>query len=283
MTTKDEFVAKIREAGKGMPIDISKISTKPQYNTWFYVAGVDGLDFGDGTRQVIISYIMEVNPPEEWAIYFLEGEGDERFVATVPDSFADFAIGNLTYKDPFMSPSASIKQKAMLSHSGKEALYALQRDREGVEWGGGIDFEIINNQPRVERILTYYGEEHKIPSRIIRKYGNDVEVQFHTHPNCKFAEPSDNDINQFINIEQRVCFIIADDEILVREKTRNTPKSTNIDEVKSECPSTHYQGTNKSEQMKAINEIEKKFAIRTAIIPRKANLVFDLNIIRNLQ
>lgn len=117
------------------------------------------------------------------------------------------------------------KKFVVLPDSARKALYSLQDEPTGAEWGGGIDFEIVKGRPQIERIITYYAEEGMVPSRILGKYRPDVEVEFHTHPDSSLAVPSPEDIHSFIvQVTQQVWFILARDEMIVLEKTRNTPK-----------------------------------------------------------
>lgn len=109
-------------------------------------------------------------------------------------------------------------QLVTLPGSLLKALYALQKEPTGYEWGGGIDFEIIAGEPQIERVLAYFAEEGKIPYRVLKKYERDVEVLFHTHPRHNRVQPSVSDITTFAASCAQVELIIAGEEIALLEK-----------------------------------------------------------------
>lgn len=174
------------------------------------------------------------------------------------------------------------KQHAVIPHSLKEALYTLQNDPLEREWGGGIDFEIIGDKPQIERILAYYGEKYQIPSRIIGKYADDVEISFHTHPTENIAMPSTLDLLGFINSKQQIEFIVANSEIYVLEKTRNTPTTTTEEEIERLAPEDAYDLEDRKMQKTYTKDIKEHFNIRSTIIPRKKDLSFSLNTIKGI-
>ncbi len=165
-----------------------------------------------------------------------------------------------------------------LPESLLKALYELQKEPRGYEWGGGIDFEIINDEPQVERIIAYFGEEGKIPSSVLEKYWGDIEVMFHTHPRQKKVQPSAGDFMSFIASPSQVEFIIAEEEIGIFEKTPDFEKKRGIWEY-VRIPK-HYdpEGT-----MPGIVRALKAIGIDVSLYAKsKASPVFDLNIIRQI-
>jgi proteasome lid subunit RPN8/RPN11 len=279
MTTKKEFIAKILEVGKGKPIDTSMFGQTIVEDEWIFSDELDILLFRHEHLDIIIYDIKKTNPPKKEADIGFRYEKDRKktHIDTIPDDVAEDIIKQLYA--PYAKPTS-----VELTYSAKEAIHGLQKDIEDIEWGGGIDFEIIKGRPQIERIIAHYAEKGAVPSRIIRKYENDVEMSFHTHPHQALAVPSKADINCFINSKQQVDIIAAGEEIVILEKTRNTPKTVTEKEVSSELPAKWYQPENKSEQLKKLKEIEQKFKIRSTIIPyTEEKTVLDLNVIRNLQ
>ncbi len=165
-----------------------------------------------------------------------------------------------------------------LPESLLKALYELQKEPRGYEWGGGIDFEIINDEPQVERILAYFGEEGRMPERVLRKYGDDIEVTFHTHPRQKKVQPSAADITSFFASPCQVGFIIAGEEIALLEKTPAFREEI-LKGISLEVP-TYY---NPKEAMPEIIEKLSDIGINAYLYPKStASPVFDLNIIRQI-
>ncbi len=169
-------------------------------------------------------------------------------------------------------------QYVTLPESLLKALYALQKEPRGYEWGGGIDFEIINDKPQVERILAYFGVKGGIPYRVIKKYGPDVEVIFHTHPTQKKVQPSSSDILSFFSSPAQVEFIVASEEIALFEKTPAF-KSEALKGIKFEVP-FYYEP--EIEMPRIITQLAG-VGINVYVYPKsKASPVFDLNIIRQI-
>ena len=165
-----------------------------------------------------------------------------------------------------------------LPESLLKALYELQKEPRGYEWAGGIDFEIINDEPQVERILAYFGVEGKIPSSVVEKLWGDVEVMFHTHPRQKKVQPSGNDLISFFASPCQVEFIIASEEIAMLEKTAK------FEEMQYQIGSirmpSYYDPKN---TMPGIIRMLKKIGIDVSSYPKStASPVFDLNIIRHI-
>lgn len=159
-----------------------------------------------------------------------------------------------------------------------QALYKLQKEPTRYEWGGGIDFEIIAGYPQVERVLAYFGEKGKVPSRVIEKYGRDVEVLFHTHPRQRRVQPSAEDILSFVRSPAQVELIIAGEEIGLFEKRPDF--ETLIKEVAKLSVPVYYDP---AFLMPSIDEDLDKIGINTYIFPRGvASPVFDLEIVRRM-
>ena len=174
------------------------------------------------------------------------------------------------------------KRRVTLPISAKEALYGMQQEPSGYEWGGGIDFEIVKGQPQVERILAYLGEEGKVPMRALLKYEDDVEVQFHTHPNRDTGDPSKEDIGYFINSKQQIAFIIARNEICIFEKTLETPKVITAVGIEKRTPGLSYYYEDPEKRKFQREMIEREYHMKITVLPRKSDIAFDLNIVREL-
>ena len=165
-----------------------------------------------------------------------------------------------------------------LPESLLKALYKLQKEPRDYEWGGGIDFEIINDEPQVERILAYFGEQGKMPSRILEKYRGDVEVMFHTHPNQNKVQPSAGDLMSFLASPAQVEFIIASEEIGMLEKTHDFEEKRGTWEYV--MMPKHYDP---KQTMPGIIRALKAIGIDVSLYPKStASPVFDLNIIRQI-
>ena len=173
------------------------------------------------------------------------------------------------------------KQKAKyvtFPESLLKALYALQKEPRGYEWGGGIDFEIINDEPQVERILAYFGIKGGISERVWKKYGPDVEVIFHTHPTQKKVQPSPSNILSFFASPAQVEFIVAGEEIALFEKTPAF-KGEALKGIKLEIPDSYGPEI----QMPKIITQLAGVGIDVSVYPKsEASPVFDLNIIRQI-
>ncbi|HEB13396.1 MAG TPA: hypothetical protein ENI13_00265 [candidate division CPR3 bacterium] len=165
-----------------------------------------------------------------------------------------------------------------LPESLLKALYELQKEPRGYEWGGGIDFEIINDEPQIERILAYFGVKAGIPEKVWKKYGPDVEVIFHTHPTQKKVQPSSSDILSFLSSPAQVEFIVAGEEIALFEKTPAF-KSEALKGRKLELP-FYYEP---EIAMPAIITQLAGVGIDVSLYTKsKESPVFDLNIIRQI-
>jgi len=105
------------------------------------------------------------------------------------------------------------------------ALYQLQGDKQEVEYGGAIDFELIRGRPAVERVLTYTGVVRAVPGEIWEKvFANpDIELTFHSHPKQNIAIPSDGDIIFFLTTAAQAMLIVAGEEAILLTKGIGTP------------------------------------------------------------
>jgi len=169
-------------------------------------------------------------------------------------------------------------QLVTLPGSLLQALYKLQKEPTRYEWGGGIDFEIIAGYPQVERILAYFGEKGRVPSRVLKKYGRDIEVTFHTHPRQKRVQPSAEDIASFVRSPAQVSMIIAGEEIGVFEKRADF--ETLIKDPPSISLPVYYEP---EIAMPRIKEDLSKVGIDVFRYPRGvASPVFDLEIVRRI-
>ena len=174
------------------------------------------------------------------------------------------------------------KEEVTLPSSATKALYSLQEAPSGFQWGGGIDFEIIKGKPRVQRILAYLGEEGTIPGKIVRKYSQDVEIRFHTHPGQDTAMPSTQDLISFINSKQQIGFIVGGEEILILEKTPEVVSPVTMDLISYALP--EYGVYYKPElQTNMLKDIEDRLKLKPTLVPRSSPVTFDLNIIRRLR
>lgn len=92
--------------------------------------------------------------------------------------------------------------------SVRQALHALQQREDSVEYGGGIDFEIMHGRAEVERLLVFLGGFQQVPGSIRQKFADDVELEFHTHPNRILANPSLQDLIAFSAARQKGALFI---------------------------------------------------------------------------
>ena len=173
------------------------------------------------------------------------------------------------------------KEEVHLPVSAREALYSFQKEPTGIQWGGGIDFEIVEGKPQVERILAYLGELRMVPGRIVQKYAQDVEVRFHTHPSQDTAIPSTEDLVSFINSKQQIDFVVAGQEILVLEKTPGVVSPVTMATISSTLP--EYGVYEPERQSNMLEDIEDRLKLKPTIVSRSSPVTFDLNIIRRLK
>jgi hypothetical protein len=77
-------------------------------------------------------------------------------------------------------PGKSFPERVKLPKVLLSSFQRLSKDRR--EWAGGMDFEKGKKRTHLKRVLLYRGREGWVPAKIIKKFANDVEVYFHTHP-----------------------------------------------------------------------------------------------------
>lgn len=284
MTTKQEFIDMILEAGNGIPIDVALLHVKSAMNLWFR----DNYDikFRSGTIEITILKLFRLwNPPIEKADIWFRIDVSDAFskrrwsmydeLEEILDEVAVEAVNKLRFLTPIEE-----KQVVEFPKSSKKMLFGSADEPTDYEWGGGIDFEIVEGKPQIERILSYFGEYGEIPTRVFNKYKSDIEVRFHTHPNRKFALPSKPDILLFINSHQQVEFIISKNEMLILEKTKNTPENITEIEIEQKTPHIGYARHRVEDQIKDLKIIENKYKLKTRIVKYNQDIELDLNVVR---
>ena len=277
MTTKKEFLDMIKVVGEGKPIDIAlipKIGGKRIYGEWEQFS--IWTQYGESYEEDIISiqHLRRVNPPENISDISFQDE-DEVDIDEISSELANVAISKLIFKVP-------LETKVLLPRSVVEGLHGLQKEPTGYEWGGGIDFEIIKGKPQIERLLAYFGEVKRMPWRVIKKYGNDVEVKFHTHPNRKLANPSKSDILSFIHAKQQVQLIVSKFQILVLYKTKNTPKSLEKSDIEERTPNVGYVVHNYRNQKEVLEIMRKEYKINYNLFAYPNDVAIDLEVVRKV-
>lgn len=284
VTTTQEFLDMIKVAGGGRPIDISRFTTSPLMDMWRYDKAHRGIDYCSSKLidtkhpvEIQIYDIDKVNPPlYKSDIYFLKiiSESVRERISEIPDDISNELVSKLVFKEPL--------ERVLLPSSIVEGLHGLQREPTNYEWGGGIDFEIVKGMPYIERLLAYFGDVEKVPWRVIKKYGNDVEVLFHTHPNRKLANPSKNDILTFINAEQKVEIIVSKFHILILYKTKNTPTSLEKSDIYERTPDIGYVVHNYRDQKEALEKMRKEYKINYALFVYPNDVVIDLEVVKKV-
>lgn len=168
-----------------------------------------------------------------------------------------------------------IEKEVVLPESLRKALYALAQEPAGVEWGGGLDFEVVKGKPKVERLLSYLGAEAKIPARVFEKYISDVEVIFHTHPSGEVL-PSKGDIYNFLSYPYQVSVIVGPDKILIMEKTPRA-KPVKAEVIDQKMSAEVYLSRKK------FDNVMKDFGLEWQTVPRSKEVKFDLEVVRSLK
>ena len=69
------------------------------------------------------------------------------------------------------------------------------------------------------------GKDKISDEQFARVKSPDKEIFWHTHPDQEFAVPSTNDIMTFLESPQRTTIIIADNDVLILQKTKKTKKT----------------------------------------------------------
>ena len=116
---------------------------------------------------------------------------------------------------PPVAPVIARPTEVNIPSSVRGALHSLQQRADSIEYGGGIDFEVMRGRAEVERLLVFLGEFRKVPGSIRQRFTDDVEVEFHTHPDRMLGNPSLQDLIAFSAARQRVSLIVARDDMLL--------------------------------------------------------------------
>ena len=274
--TEKEFLRSIIDLSKGRPIDVARYPTididrqwtQEDYRYLRYSSDDDKIAIG-------IHRLDKFNPPKSIVhISFTERNRHIKFIEEIPVIVSNDALSKLIFRRPI--------RKVKFPHSAKEALYKFRDEPTGYEWGGGIDFEIVKGKAHIERILSYFGEKGRMTFRAVKKYGSDVEVAFHTHPDAKLAVPSKDDIVYIITSKQQVQLIISHDQILIIEKTKRTPKLVTLSEVMARTPEIGYVAYTLEEQKRDLAIISKEYKLKMRIVPYSEDIELDLKIIREM-
>jgi len=172
------------------------------------------------------------------------------------------------------------------------ALYQLQKDRQEVEYGGAIDFELIKKKPAVERVLSYTGIVEAVPASTWAKVflNPDVELTFHTHPGQKVAIPSEGDIIFFMTTPQKAMLIFAGEEAILLTKGANTPPDDycrqHMEYTKSQAAgvsvSRYDPQTALKEQQQMVKELKDEIDIDCVIFPVKEPIDITIKIVQDI-
>lgn len=174
------------------------------------------------------------------------------------------------YRDPsepykILHPAIKKKKRkveALIPKGMQSGLRGFAKDPHSIEYGGALDFEGKYNRIDLERALVYVGEKQEIPYKIRRKYAEDYEVLFHTHPDRERAYPSGSDVHALLcSSQQQISFIISEKDILVMEKTPDTVGCYDplTDKYKEELDTApHSYGERHDRTIKAFDELGLK-------------------------
>lgn len=266
---KQQFLDRILEVGEGRPIYVERDDKKLIYEEWLKSIRSFAY-YSDRDEYAIFINHHIANPPV--STDNIEFYDKSRIVLDIPHDIANESINKLKFLEP-------IESTVILPDSAVLALHAFSDEPSGKEWGGGIDFEIIDGKPEVERIVAYLAEKNMVPWRVIRKY-QDIEVRFHTHPNKEFASPSVSDIYAFVESKQQVEFIVTEKQILILTKTKNTPDKLEEDEIEERTPRLGYTRYSKKEQIQDLRILSKNYGIKWEVIDFPKDVKFDINVVR---
>ena len=158
------------------------------------------------------------------------------------------------------------------------ALYQLQKDKQEVEYGGAIDFELVHGQPVVERVLAYTGAVGEVSREVWEKVfmSPDIELTFHTHPAQLIAIPSEGDILFFLTTAPKTMLIVAGTEAILLAKGESTPPPEFAQEhfgdmqktIKAIPPSGYSDTGAKKDQRESRRELETLLDIDTFVFPK---------------
>ncbi len=151
--------------------------------------------------------------------------------------------------------------------SVRGALHSLQQREDSVEYGGGIDFEVMRGRAEVERLLVFLGGFREVPGSIRQKFADDVEVEFHTHPDRILGNPSLPDLLAFSDARQRVALIVARDDMLLLFKQ---PGFVPLRTEAQICELARQAGVPSNPSWPAVG-----FAVTSPIIQERLNIVAE--------
>jgi hypothetical protein len=196
--------------------------------------------FISDTPATIISYFPDKN---SWSIVW--GVSDPREVTLDQTELVVFADldeveGILSLLDTpiFARAQSGVDSKSRLVEIPEEVvrvMYVLTNRPDSVEYGGGLDFEVIQGKDQIERMMIFLGAEGHVPSRVVRKYSRDVEVAFHTHPSklLTSAFPSAPDLVVLSHWPQEVQIIVSREDMMIMTKLIDSELPFTIEEAET--------------------------------------------------
>lgn len=172
------------------------------------------------------------------------------------------------------------------------ALYQLQKDEQEVEYGGAIDFELVKEQPAVEKILTYTGAVRAIPGYIWERVfmNPDIEFTFHTHPMQHVAIASEGDVVFFLTTTPNAMLIVAGTEAILLTKGKNTPppkeaikyyEETQLKAARA-AAARYLPARAKEDQAESIRELKRLLDIDSVVFPIDKPVDVMVKIVREI-
>jgi len=171
----------------------------------------------------------------------------------------------------------------------RKALHALQSRGDNVEYGGGIDFELVaapGEGAMVEKLIAFLGQPERVPAETVIRFSSDVEVEWHTHPNRKWGNPSRQDLVAFSSDPQTVHIIIANDDLLILSETVDTPQNISHAEIErladeANIPELGMAIVELTERAKSDRFLTRVLNYRLQRVARRLNppVKFDLRVI----
>lgn len=174
------------------------------------------------------------------------------------------------------------------------ALYQLQKDKQEVEYGGAVDFELVKGKPAVERVLAYTGAVKAVPVEVWDKVflNPDVELTFHTHPRQKLAIPSEGDIIFFLTTAAQAMLIVAGQESILLTKGSGTPPPDYSRRYMGETkaflrsigvtPIAYYAPTAKQNQEEMIKDLKEILDISCTVFPATEPIEITVKIVQEV-
>lgn len=169
------------------------------------------------------------------------------------------------------------------------AIYRLQQDKQEVEYGGAIDFELLKGLPAVERVLSYTGAVREISPETWQKVfqNPDIELTFHTHPGQNLAIPSEGDIIFFLTTEPGAMLIFAGDEANLMMKGAGTPPADfarkhmgDVEEAVRRTSTAKVLSKRKQDEM--IADLKQELDIDTVIFPAEKPIDITMKIVQDV-